>query len=1193
MDVNEQIEKFKDFIETTYKNNLYEAIQQGKRSLVLDFRELARSEPELSEALLQNPEEAVKSAEYALDQMDLPEETAQIRIRFNNLPPTQRLRIADIRSEHLNRLVWMEGIVRQTSDVRPQVTKAKFECGGCNNTLSILQIDSKFKEPTRCTCGWRGKFRLLDKELIDVQHVKIEEAPENLEGAEQPKRLSIFLSEDLVDPKMERKVTAGNKVRIFGSIKEIPIPLKTGAQSTRYDIILEGNNIETVQEDYSDIKVTAEDEAKIKELSKDPQAFEKFARSVAPSIFGYERVKEALILQLFGGVRKVRDDGTATRGDIHILLVGDPGAGKSAMLQFISKAAPKARFVSGKGASGAGLTATVVKDEFLRGWALEAGALVLANKGLAVVDELDKMTDEDRSALHEGMEQQSYPPDFKIMLSDGTTQKIGLFVDQLIESNKNKVIRGKDCEILNTQDYEVLTTDFNTVYPTKIDRVSRHIAPDHFIEVEFSNGRKVMVTPEHPFFVFTKEGYTEIPANELSLEMFIPAPRKLPCTSQLSQLEPVPIANYHKKITLPSTINNKFSRLLGYVVSEGYSYYNPKNHSAEIGVCNTNPNLAYEMDSLFNSTFQCYTNHDLTHPENKPNSTKTLSTIYCSSVPLYNYFKKNFTGLTLKSPQKSIPNSVRTLQNSLKLEFLRTAFKGDGFVDSERVGFSTSSFELACNYSDLLLMNGIWSYIATEHRSEKQYYKVVISGSYDSFLKLIVEPDDKRVEKIRALAQRSENKLNDRDLFLPVEELNTLLKEIKMSDGSLVSNLKRNQNIHVTTAKNHLSRIERRLNFVSTQTDPKTIRRRLNIQVSEIATALECSTGTIYHLEQRKDPGYISTLTSLKNQRLTTLRKKLEKLKSITNSDLRLVRVKSLKKIKNDGIKWVYDVTVEPNHTFISEGLVLHNTITISKANVQACLNAQTTLLAAANPKLGRFDPYSPIAAQIDLPPSLLNRFDLIFPIRDIPNKEKDERIALHVLEAAQQANLNYEAEITPEFLRKYLAYAKQHTFPIMTKAATTAIKDFYVSLRNSGKAEEGSVKPIPISARQLEALIRLSQASAKVRLDEKVTREDALRAINLLKSCLMEVGFDPETGQIDIDKMSSTITASARNKIHVIKEIVLSIESKGIKTIPIEQIIADAAVKGIEESKVYESIEQLKKSGDMFEPKKGFVQRI
>jgi len=151
-------------------------------------------------------------------------------------------------------------------------------------------------------------------------------------------------------------------------------------------LIIEANNVEPLQEEFLSLELSDEEKEEITQLSKDPQIFEKFVNSIAPTIYGHERIKEALVLQLFGGYQKSQDDGVKRRGDIHILLVGDPGSGKSQLLKRLSIVAPKSRFVSGKGASGAGLTASVVKDEFLRGLALEAGALVLANKGLVCID---------------------------------------------------------------------------------------------------------------------------------------------------------------------------------------------------------------------------------------------------------------------------------------------------------------------------------------------------------------------------------------------------------------------------------------------------------------------------------------------------------------------------------------------------------------------------------------------------------------------------------------------------------------------------------------------------------------------------------------------------------------------------------------------------------------------------------------
>ena len=154
--------------------------------------------------------------------------------------------------------------------------------------------------------------------------------------------------------------------------------------------------------------------------------------------------------------------------------------------------------------------------------------------------------------------------------------------------------------------------------------------------------------------------------------------------------------------------------------------------------------------------------------------------------------------------------------------------------------------------------------------------------------------------------------------------------------------------------------------------------------------------------------------------------------------------------------------------------------VTISKANIQATLRCETTVLAAANPKFGRFDPYELIAKQIQMPATLINRFDLIFPVRDVPNPSNDELMADFILNLHRGANKQKEAPITTEMLRKYIAYAKQNVFPELTDDALAEIRRYYVQMRNQGSEEGGA---IPISARQLEGLVRLSEASARVRL--------------------------------------------------------------------------------------------------------------
>ena len=173
LDVQEQIEQFQEFLQNNYENKIQEILTEGKKSLIVDFKLLSSFDIELSEFLLDDPENAIKAAELSITHMFTPEEVS-LKVRFENLPESQRISIKDIRSSHLTKMLAVDGIIRQTSDVRPQITMAKFECPSCGNTISILQVETRFKEPNRCTCGRRGSFRLIHKDLVDAQRLVIE-----------------------------------------------------------------------------------------------------------------------------------------------------------------------------------------------------------------------------------------------------------------------------------------------------------------------------------------------------------------------------------------------------------------------------------------------------------------------------------------------------------------------------------------------------------------------------------------------------------------------------------------------------------------------------------------------------------------------------------------------------------------------------------------------------------------------------------------------------------------------------------------------------------------------------------------------------------------------------------------------------------------------------------------------------------
>jgi replicative DNA helicase Mcm len=261
-------------------------------------------------------------------------------------------------------------------------------------------------------------------------------------------------------------------------------------------------------------------------------------------------------------------------------------------------------------------------------------------------------------------------------------------------------------------------------------------------------------------------------------------------------------------------------------------------------------------------------------------------------------------------------------------------------------------------------------------------------------------------------------------------------------------------------------------------------------------------------------------------------------------------------------------------------------TISIAKASIVATLPAQTSVLAGGNPKFSRFDPYMPISKQITIPATLLSRFDLKFPMRDVPS-DTDKLIVDHVLKTRESDFEGSIPKISSEFIRKYIAYAKRNYRPVLSKEAGKILRNFYIKTR---KKAEGEGTAVPITLRQFEALIRLSEASAKVQLSQDVRKEDAQRAIKLMRYSLQQLGFDYETGQIDVDRSEGGVTSGERSKIRTVLDIISELSEKK-KEILIDEISRRAKAEGIEE--IDDILDKLKREGILFEPSPGFVQRV
>ena len=830
MKKDEIVDQFAEFLRENYYKDLALAISEGKKSLEVDFSLLDRFSPVLVDTILEKPEETLPLLEKSVEQIDLPQK-GKVHIRFFNPPESSQIRIRNIRAEHIGKLLTVDGVVKRASEVRPEISEIVFECQECGNRITVVQTekDKTVKYPTRCDCGNRRGFRVVKEKLYDARWISIEE-PFEITTGERPSNIMVYLKEDLVSPKMRNKTEPGNRIKVIGILKEVPKRTVRGKKTRQMEILLDANNVEAVETEWEELVITPEDERMIKKFARDKKIYDKLVASLAPTMYGLDKIKLAIILQLFGGVPHLLKDGTRIRGDIHLLLIGDPATGKS---------------VHG---------------------------------------------------------------DTYIALQDGSIKKIRDIVEQGLSNGQ--INRMNDGYFTFTN-HDVFSMNSNyKIVPSKATILWKRKSPEYLYEVETRRGTKIKVTPSHLFF----------------------------------------------------------TKLNGRVVAK-------------------------KAESLIINDYIA--------------TTKNNSDVFWDKI--------------------------------IKVKKVKT--------DSDYV------YDLQVDpYHNFVANN------------------VIVHNS--QILKLASE-------------------------MIP--------------RGRYVSG-------KGTTAAGLTASVVKDVEF-------------LGGWVLE-AGALVLSNNSIACIDEFE---------------------KMDKMDQIA----------------------------------MHEALSLQQ-VSIAKASIVATLPARTSVLAGANPKLGRFDPYIPIREQIDVPETLLSRFDVKFALRDLPNAELDEKIVDHVLRARHFEPEEVKPPISPEFLRKYIAYARVNCKPVLTKEAGKRLKEFYVGLRAKTSGEEA---PVPITLRQYEALIRLAEASARVRLSPKVLEEDADRAIEIMKHSLRQFGFDPETGMIDIDRVEGVTTSAQRSKIRIVLDILEELHNAIGKTIPVDEIIKRGKEEGVDD--VEDILKRMKREGMIFEPRPNFIQKV
>ncbi|KAK1381643.1 DNA replication licensing factor MCM2 [Heracleum sosnowskyi] len=414
--------KFKEFVltyanpknentELEYLQQINEMVSVNKCSLEIDYKQFIYIHPNIAIWLADAPQSVLEVMEEVANKVvfELHPNYKQIHqkiyVRITNLPVYDQIR--NIRQIHLNTMIRIGGVVTRRSGVFPQLQQVKYDCNKCGMVLGPFFQNSyaEVKVGSCPECQSKGPFTINIEQTLyrNYQKLTLQESPGIVPAGRLPRYKEVILLNDLIDC-----ARPGEEIEITGIYtNNFDLSLNTKNGFPVFATVIEANYVTKKQDLFSAYKLTQEDKEEIENLSKDPRIGERIIKSVAPSIYGHEDIKTAIALAMFGGQEKNVEGKHRLRGDINVLLLGDPGTAKSQFLKYVEKTGQRAVYTTGKGASAVGLTAAVHKDPVTREWTLEGGALVLADKGICLIDEFDKMNDQDRVSIHEAMEQQS------------------------------------------------------------------------------------------------------------------------------------------------------------------------------------------------------------------------------------------------------------------------------------------------------------------------------------------------------------------------------------------------------------------------------------------------------------------------------------------------------------------------------------------------------------------------------------------------------------------------------------------------------------------------------------------------------------------------------------------------------------------------------------------------------------------
>ncbi|WP_418280580.1 LAGLIDADG family homing endonuclease [Halorubrum sp. DTA98] len=1210
-------ERFIQFYRNYYRDEIGTLAQRypnEQRSLYVDYDDLYQFDRDLAEDFRTKPDQMREYAEEALRLYDLPADVSlgRAHVRVENLPENIDIRGIRVHDDHIGTLVSVQGIVRKATDVRPKVTEAAFECQRCGTMTYIPQTDGGFQEPHECQgCERQGPFRVNfdQSEFIDSQKLRIQESPEGLRGGETPQSIDVDIEDDITG-----LVSPGDHVTAVG-VLHIEQLEQGNEKSAIFDLYMDGVAISIEDEEFEDMDITEEDKREIIELSDREDIYEAMIASIAPAIYGYEEEKLAMILQLFSGVTKHLPDGSRIRGDLHMLLIGDPGTGKSQLLSYIRQIAPRSVYTSGKGSSSAGLCVT--GDTRIH----TANGFVPI-RDIATQYHADPVNDETAvEATHELYSFDRDAGDVKLTESS--------HVWRMPEKPCRRIETAHGKQLEASMSTPVLVCNENGLEWRNIADVSvgEQIAVPKYTDIERSSPsvrtfvefteEKIKPTNESTEFVRTRLrdefGTLRDAANALSLpEDFIYdslSNRHLPL-DRLSRILTAIDVDIHEidieramlrhgdSVAIPDEFDADLMYLIGLVFGDGDVMVSRRgDNRGHVRISNSDEELLARASDIINAKF------DKEVTIEYQDDRVPCIRLHSATVARF------FSNVGVESPKNDIALDPQLTVAEHADAFLQGLFDADGAVcgrvnGGSSVQFSTTCSDLAEQVRLMLETYGIRS--RTRERDRR--------GTYER---------DDRYE------------IESTSVQTHLSIYGTNLDEFADRIGFRSSEKSKELNAIVGDAK----------------------RRGERVPVADALARTDGGAGKYWQSIHRGDNPSRSRARSIIDE--VALGEIKPTVEEVVEADLVWDEVVAAERT---GEKEVFDLTVPETHNFIGNGLVTHNTaaavrddfgdgqqwtleagalvladkgiaavdeldkmrpedrsamhqaleqqqISVNKAGINATLKSRCSLLGAANPKYGRFDQYEPIGEQIDLEPALISRFDLIFTVTDQPDPEHDARLAQHIIKTNYAGELNTQREQLPsseftaeevadvtdevapeidaDLLRKYIAHAKRDCYPTMTEEAKELIEEFYVDLRSKGADEDA---PVPVTARKLEALVRLAEASARVRLSDTVERKDADRATDIVESCLQDIGVDPETGQFDADVVETGTSKSQRDRIKNIKGLIADIEEEYEEGAPVEEVLDRAGEIGMDQGKAEREIEKLRTKGEVYEPKQGHL---